>query len=51
MVLFQFLKKYILSITESKVRPTEEIVRQVLQTRLEEAYPNVLSMDDLVRYV
>ncbi|TPP58601.1 Expressed conserved protein [Fasciola gigantica] len=34
---------------EQDNRPTEQVVREALQMRLEEAYPNVLSMDDLVR--
>ncbi|CAH8474789.1 unnamed protein product [Schistosoma haematobium] len=30
-------------------KPTEQVIRESLQMRLEEAYPNVLSMDDLIR--
>ena len=30
-------------------RPIEEIVREKLLTVLESAYPNVLSMEDLIR--
>ncbi|CAH8569788.1 unnamed protein product [Dicrocoelium dendriticum] len=34
---------------ERDKRPPEQVVRETIQMRLEEAYPNVLSMDDLVR--
>ncbi|CAL8071925.1 unnamed protein product [Calicophoron daubneyi] len=36
-------------VPKKEVRPAEQVVREALQMRLEEAYPNVLSMDDLVR--
>ncbi|VDP86022.1 unnamed protein product [Echinostoma caproni] len=36
-------------LSEQDNRPAEQVVREALQMRLEEAYPNVLSMDDLVR--
>lgn len=36
-------------VPERDCRPTEQVIREALQMRLEEAYPNVLSMDDLVR--
>ncbi|KAH8851453.1 Expressed conserved protein, partial [Schistosoma japonicum] len=35
--------------SERDNRPTEQVIRESLQMRLEEAYPNVLSMEDLVR--
>lgn len=37
--------------TESDKRPKEEVLRESLQMRLEEAYPNLLSTEDLIRWV
>lgn len=39
---FYFLEK-------EDTRPREEIIREQLLTTIEQAYPNVLTMDDLVR--
>ncbi|CAH8454499.1 unnamed protein product [Heterobilharzia americana] len=36
-------------VPERDNRPTEQVIRESLQMRLEEAYPNVLCMEDLVR--
>ncbi|CAH8827313.1 unnamed protein product [Trichobilharzia szidati] len=36
-------------VPERDCRPTEQVIRECIQMRLEEAYPNVLSMEDLVR--
>ncbi|GAA29088.2 hypothetical protein CLF_111247 [Clonorchis sinensis] len=36
-------------VPERDKRPPEQVIREAIQMRLEEAYPNVLSMEDLVR--
>ena len=40
-----------LGLQKEDLRPIEEIVREKLLQILESAYPNVLSVEDLCRYV
>ena len=42
---------YISGLQKEDLRPHEEIVREKLLQVLESAYPNVLSVEDLMRYI
>lgn len=43
-------KFYLTGIAKEDKRPIEEIVREKILQVLESAYPNVLEVEDLVRY-
>lgn len=46
---FNFLIIFFIGFKKEDTRPVEEIVREKLLTVLESAYPNMLSVEDLVR--